>query len=73
MAGLKRTPKKGDYRKFVKVEILEDTKARKKGEVVEMHPILANRLVAIEKAKTTTKKLTARLHVGTVSKKETEE
>ena len=40
------TDKKGDYRKSMKVEILENYgTALKAGRVVEMHPVLANRLI----------------------------
>ncbi len=56
--------KKGPYRKVVKVEILNDTKARKKGCVCEMHPVLAERLIAADKAEISTKDLTAVVHVG---------
>lgn len=38
--------KKGDYRKSIKVEIIENYgSALKAGYVVEMHPVLANRLI----------------------------
>ena len=40
------TEKKGDYRKSIRVEIVENYgTALKSGAVVEMHPVLANRLI----------------------------
>jgi len=43
--------KKGDYRVLVNVEILEDYAMYKKGTTVEMHPVLANRMIAQSVAK----------------------
>lgn len=40
------TEKKGEYRKSVRVEIIENYgTALKAGNIVEMHPVLANRLI----------------------------
>lgn len=50
--------KKGAYRKLVRVEIIKATAAREVGVVCEMHPVLAKRLIADEKAKKSTKALT---------------
>lgn len=47
--------KKGAYRKLVTVEIVSDYSALKKGTVTEMHPVLANRLIAMDVAKTSKK------------------
>jgi hypothetical protein len=49
--------KKGPYRKLTKVEILKDHSRYSQGNVVEMHPVLAKRLMAIDVAKVTTKEL----------------
>ena len=49
--------KKGPYRKLTKVEILVNYSRYNKGEVIEMHPVLAKRLTAIDVAKVTTKEL----------------
>lgn len=49
--------KKGPYRKLTKVEILVNYSRYNKGEVIEMHPVLAKRLAAIDVAKVTTKEL----------------
>jgi len=43
--------KVGVYRKLMQVEILKDTSQYKKGEVREMHPVLAKRLIADDSAK----------------------
>lgn len=64
MATKSKKIKKGPYRKVTKVEILEPTKARKKGEVVEMHPVLADMLIEAKKAKVSTKELTNKIHIG---------
>lgn len=67
MAELKRKPKKGPYRRVVKVEITtENVNAREKGEVCEMHPVLADRLIASDNAKKTTKALTPTVHIGKI-------
>lgn len=55
--------KKGPYRRVQVVEILKDTfsgkkPVYKKDDVREMHPVLADRLIASEIAKKTTKKVT---------------
>lgn len=50
--------KKGDYRRSKKVEILKDRSAYKKGNVIEVHPVLAKRLIAEGVAEESTKKLT---------------
>jgi hypothetical protein len=47
--------KKGVYRKVVTVEILKDTSQFKKGDVKEMHPVLAKRLIADDIAKASKK------------------
>lgn len=49
--------KKGPYRKVVKVEVLSDYSRLSKGNVVEMHPILAKRLQVIDVVKPTIKEL----------------
>ena len=49
--------KKGPYRKLTRVEILSDYSRYSKGNVIEMHPVLAKRLIAIDVAKVTTKEL----------------
>ena len=41
----------GVYRKLTQVEILKDTSQYKKGEIREMHPALAKRLIASDTAK----------------------
>ncbi len=48
---------KGVYRKLVVVEILKNTSQYKKGEVREMHPVLARRLIAGDIAKSSNKKV----------------
>ena len=50
--------KTGPYRKLVRVEILEDMLAYKKGAVAEMHPHLANKLEEKKLAKRSAKALT---------------
>lgn len=50
--------KKGHYRKLKRVEILKDSSSYKKGEVREMHPVLANKLIVDERAKGSSKPLT---------------
>lgn len=47
--------KKGVYRKSTIVEMLKDTSQYKKGSVVEMHPVLAKRLIADDTAKVSKK------------------
>ena len=47
--------KKGVYRKVVTVEILKDTSRYKKGDVREMHPVLAKRIIDDDVAKASKK------------------
>lgn len=49
--------KKGPYRKLVRVEMLEDYSRLKKGNVIEVHPVMAKRLEALSVAKKTIKEL----------------
>lgn len=49
--------KKGPYRKLVKIEMLEDYSRLSKGNVIEVHPVMAKRLEALNVAKKTTKEL----------------
>ena len=51
--------KKGQFRKIVRVEMLETVSALKKGVVTEMHPVLANRLIAANQAKKSSKELSS--------------
>lgn len=50
--------KQGVYRKSTKIELLKDYSRLSAGSVVEVHPVLADRLIALEVAKKTTKALT---------------
>jgi hypothetical protein len=49
--------KKGVYRKLKRVEVLKDTSVYKAGDIREMHPALAKRLIADDLAKASTKEL----------------
>ena len=50
--------KQGVYRKFVKIEMLKDYSRLSANSVIEVHPVMADRLIALEVAKKTTKALT---------------
>jgi hypothetical protein len=50
--------KVGVYRRLETVEILKDHSVYKKGQVREMHPVLAKRLIADDVAKVTKKSAT---------------
>jgi hypothetical protein len=60
--------KKGVYRRLEKVEILKDTSVFKKGEVREMHPVLAARIIAEDVGKKTTKEVNvvSKIPVGNI-------
>ena len=51
--------KKGVYRRSVTVEVLKDRSNYKKGTVVEVHPVLAKRLIAEGSASESKKEVTA--------------
>lgn len=51
MSTVKKEPKKGAWRSVVKIQMEKDYSAMKKGNVYEVHPVMAQRLLAKDVAK----------------------
>lgn len=60
--------KKGKFRKVEKVEVIKEHNFLKKGQVVEMHPVLAKRLIARDVVKVSKAPLTADLKAADTKK-----